>query len=84
MEQEIKCLFYILADDFLNISAKFQIKNWGKYDQYLKTKAVVILLCLSFPKEAKIAPSICSAFKVPILIRSDSLTSEESKTKNRL
>ena len=37
-----------------------------------------------FPREAKNASSICPTLKGPILIRNDSLTSDESKAKNRL
>ena len=43
---------------------------------------MLILLCFRFLREAKNAPFIYPAFKVPILIRIDSLTSEESKAKN--
>ena len=50
----------------------------------LRTKAMLNFALFLIPKGGKNAPSIYPAFKVPILIRTDSLTSEESKAKNCL
>ena len=54
----------------------------------LRTKAMLDFAFFfhfpSFPMEAKNASSICPALEGSILIRNDSLTSEESKAKNHL
>ena len=55
----------------------------GKYTtDILGTKAMLNITFSSIAKEGKNVPSIYPAFNVPILIRNDSLTSEESKAKN--
>ena len=50
----------------------------------LRTKAMLNFALFLIPKRGKNAPSIYPALKAPTLIRYDSLTSEESKAKNRL
>ena len=49
-----------------------------------KSNAGFCKFFFQFPREAKNASSICLALKGSILIRNDSLTSNESKAKNCL
>ena len=49
----------------------------------LRTKVMLNFALSLIPKGGKNAPSVCPALKAPILIRNDSLTSEESKAENR-
>ena len=48
----------------------------------LRTKAMLNFALFTIPKEDKDASPIYPAFKVPILVRNNSLTSEESKAKS--
>ena len=50
-----------------------------KHDGYFEDKAMQNFAFSLIPKGGKNAPSIYSALKAPILIRNDSITSEESK-----
>ena len=50
----------------------------------LRTKAMLNFALFSLPKRGKNVSSTHPALKAPILIRNDSLTSEESKAKSRL
>ena len=49
----------------------------------LRTKAMLNFAFFWLPKEGKNTCSIYPALNVPVLIRNDSLTSEESKAKDR-
>ena len=51
---------------------------------FLRTKAMLNFALSLIPKRDKNTPSVYPALKAPILIRYDSLTFEESKTKHRL
>ena len=50
----------------------------------LRTIAMLNFACSLIPKGSKNVPSIYPVLKAPILIRTDSLTSEEPKAKNSL
>ena len=74
------------ADNFLTVSAMLKIKissQREKYDEHFENKSNAEF-CIGFcsPREAKNASSIYPYLKEPILIRNDSLTPEEFKTKN--
>ena len=80
-------LFYIFADNFLNISVLLQTNLSSyreKHDGYFVDKSELNFALSLIPKRGKNAPSIYPALKVPILIRNDSLTSEEPIAKAHL
>ena len=90
VQQEIKCYYYLdtFAHKFLNISVMFKIDilSYGeKHNEYFENKKNAEPCIVFYPQgRQKNVSSIYPDRKVSILIRNDSLISEESKAKNRL